>query len=168
MTHTSTRQAESHEHRATGNLPESGSVASKAQSAADKHANFEAEAKHVQEKLEHDPASITSGDATHTESLEHRALGYRPPKDSVSAEAKRVAAANEQGKDTTTSAAEAKFQEAVDIVAPKMQHEPEKVNEEDANLLHSADRRAHGTVEKGGITAQAQHLAAENKGDTKA
>ena len=46
------RLAESREHRATGSLPESGSVAAHAQSAADKQANLEHAEQHVKSKLE--------------------------------------------------------------------------------------------------------------------
>lgn len=38
---------------------------------------------------------------------------------------------------------------------------------EDANLLRSRETRAHGTTEKGGITAQVQHQAAVNEGATR-
>ncbi|KAL9056149.1 MAG: hypothetical protein Q9162_003110 [Coniocarpon cinnabarinum] len=154
--------AESREHRATGREPEPGSLASQAQSAADKHANMHDVADKVESKLHSDPSSITPGEASTLESREHRATGHRPEKDSLSAEAKRTVAHNE-----TQAQREAQLQDAINVVAPKVANDPKHVTEEDANLLHSAERRAHGTVEKGGITAQAQHLAAENKGATK-
>ena len=160
------RTAESREHRATGHYPEAGSTISKAQSEADKAANFDAAAKEIYAKLEQDPSSITSADAAHLESREARAAGRNRPSDSIAAKAKSIAAANE-GATNEPVAKEHAFEEAVNIIAPKMAHEPEHITDEDANLLHSADRRAHGTVEKGGITAQAQHLAAENKGATR-
>jgi len=47
--------------------------------------------------MRNDPASVTKEDAAHLESAESRALGgVRPPKDSVAAEAKRLATANEK------------------------------------------------------------------------
>ena len=62
---------------------------------------------------------------------------------------------------------EQEFQEAVGAIEPKIASNSKQVTEEDANLLHSTESRAYGVTEKGGITAQAQHLAAENKGATK-
>lgn len=73
------------------------------------------------------------------ESRVHRATGTQPPPGSTVAQAQSAADK------------EANFKQAVDSVAPKMQHEPEHITREDASLLHSADRRAHGTVEKGGV-----------------
>jgi hypothetical protein len=57
---------------------------------------------------------------------------------------------------------ERNFLQAVDIVEPKITNAPETVTKEDADLLHSREVRAHGAVEKGGITAHAQSLAAKN------
>lgn len=98
------------------------------------------------------------------ESREHRATGHYPEPGSTVANAQSAAdkAANNQAGNK-----EQEFQQAVNTIAPKMAHEPDHITEEDARLLHSADRRAHGNVEKGGVTAQAQHLAAENKGAAK-
>lgn len=58
---------------------------------------------------------------------------------------------------------EANLAEAQDRVVPKMEHEPEHVTKEDASLLRSRETRAHAATEKGGVTATAQHLAAENE-----
>lgn len=58
---------------------------------------------------------------------------------------------------------EENFQEAIDIVAPKMANAPENVTKEDGDLLHSREQRARGITEKGGIASQAQQMAAENK-----
>ena len=158
---------ESLEHRALGYRPQPGSTASKAQSSADKAANFEATAQQIGEKMHTDPSSVTSSDASTLESREHKAEGHRPGPDSLAAEAKRLASANEKGQTRIAGGAkENEFQQAVNVVKPKMDNDPAHVTEEDAKLLHSADRRAHGNVEKGSITSQAQHLAAENKGDT--
>ena len=67
----------------------------------------------------------------------------------------------------TKEAKELDFKKAANIIVPKMLHDPEHITKEDADLLHSTDRRAHSTVEKGGVTAQAQHLAAKNEASTK-
>ena len=53
--------------------------------------------------------------------------------------------------------------EAEEKVIPKMQEDPEQVTKEDANLLRSRETRAHGSTQKGGVAATAQHMAAENE-----
>lgn len=70
-----------------------------------------------------------------------------------------VASRSDQGQQQR----EENFQEAVNVVAPKMANAPETVTKEDGDLLHSREQRARGVTEKGGIASQAQHLAAENK-----
>ena len=137
--------------------------------------------------------AISSQDANYLKSREARATGQaQPPKDSLSAEAQRLAAANERGATTTTASTtsatsgttatsgqgltseqqshltkERNFQRAVDEVGAKMENDPGSVTKEDGDLLHRREQRAHGVTEKGGIAAQAQHLAAENMGATK-
>jgi hypothetical protein len=148
--------------------------------------NFESAAQDVVGKMKTDPDSITSDDANYLKSREARATGQaQPPKGSVSAEAQRLASANEKGttaqstsqstlQNTTQRTGplnpseqsqltkERNFEQAVDQVASKMQNDPAKVTEEDANLLHSREHRARGSTEKGGIAAQAQSIASEN------
>jgi hypothetical protein len=58
---------------------------------------------------------------------------------------------------------EKNFQDAVDLIEPKIANAPDTVTKEDADLLHSREVRAHGGAEKGGITAQAQSLAVKNE-----
>jgi len=100
----------------------------------------------------------------------------QPPKDSISADAQRLATANEQGTTPRQSGngpldpaeqsqitKESNFQQAVDEVGQKMAKEPNSVTKEDASLLHSREQRAHGTTEKGGIAAQAHSLATDNE-----
>lgn len=52
--------------------------------------------------------------------------------------------------------------EAVYIVEPKIVNASETVTTEDTDLLHSREVRAYELVERGGITAHAQSLAAKN------
>lgn len=130
-----------------------------------------------------DPASITSEDASYLKSREARATGQgQPPKDSISAEAQRLASANEQGIARGTSQGtastsssdltpeeqslltkESNFQVAASEVTQKMASQPEDVTKEDGDLLHSREQRARGRTEKQGIAAQAQSLASENQ-----
>lgn len=126
-------------------------------------------------------------DFSQLESRESRALGgIRPPTDSIAAEAKRMAHANERGETLSYIAAtstsqtstlpdrstranhqkEANFQAAVDAIAPKMQNDPSSITKEDANLLRSCEARAHGQSKNGGITAQAQRFAVGPKVST--
>jgi hypothetical protein len=58
---------------------------------------------------------------------------------------------------------EKNFQNAVKIIMPKLENSPDDITAEDADRLHSREVRAHGSVEKGGIKAQAQSLAAKNE-----
>jgi hypothetical protein len=110
--------------------------------------------------------------------------GIRPPKGSISADAKHLASTYESSASNATSYGapptstgggavppaiqsrldkEANFQEAVDVVGTKMANDPESVTKEDAAYLESRERTAHGVVEKGGIAAQAQRLADKNE-----
>ncbi|KAK8164477.1 hypothetical protein IWX90DRAFT_437020, partial [Phyllosticta citrichinensis] len=87
---------ESVEHKALGHRPPSGSVAAQVQAMADKVENFHKVADEIEEKLRVSPSSVTKEDAQHVLSKEHKVLGHYPPKDSISAAAQRVAAANER------------------------------------------------------------------------
>ncbi len=70
---------------------------------------------------------------------------------------------NIRGADRPHMHREKNFQNAVKIIMPKLENSPDDITKEDADLLHSREVRAHGGVEKGGITAQAQSLAARNE-----
>lgn len=50
----------------------------------------------------------------------------------------------------------------VNIIEPKLKHDPSSITKEDANLLRSADVRAHGHTEKGGYVAHVQSIADKN------
>lgn len=54
------------------------------------------------------------------------------------------------------------FKAAAAEIGDKIANHPGAVTQDDAKLLHSREQRAHGHTEKGGIAAQAQHLAAGN------
>ncbi|KAF2088304.1 hypothetical protein K490DRAFT_64982 [Saccharata proteae CBS 121410] len=54
------------------------------------------------------------------------------------------------------------FEVVANMVKNKMEHDPKSVTGDDAKLLVSREQRAHGHVEKGGITSQAQSLADKN------
>lgn len=132
--------------------------------------NFESAAQDVLSKMQKDPSSVTPEDANHLKSREARATGQaQPPKDSVSADAQRLASANEQGTAPKTGplspeeqshlTKERNLEAAVDQVGSK---DPAQVTQDDANLLHSREQRAHGHTEKGGVASQAQQIATEN------
>ena len=80
------RLAESRAHRAAGHV-DKGSISAQAQSAADKYANLDTTAKQAVDKLQHEPSSITSADASEIMSKEHKAWGYRPEPGSISSTA---------------------------------------------------------------------------------
>jgi len=132
-------------------------------------------------------------DAAYLESRESRALGgIRPPKESVAAEAKRMASANvraaasaignsdgntarvEPTPDKTTNAVantsgkadnglEAEFYDAEQSLSHKIETDPSSITSDDANHLHSLERRARGNGEKGGVAATAQSIVAKNQ-----
>ncbi|KAI9694534.1 MAG: hypothetical protein M1822_000150 [Bathelium mastoideum] len=177
------RLVQSREQRAMGGQrPPAGSLAAEAQSVADREQNFEQAAAEVGDKMHTAPETVTSADAQYLHSREARAVGgNNVPPDSFASTAQRLAAANEQGVTSSVEGAgqamdpatqshlhkEQNFRDVANTVSAKMANEPEHVTREDANLLHSREQRAHGHTDKGGIAAQAQHLAAENEGKTK-
>lgn len=182
----------------------------------------------MMEKMQHDPAHVTARDANHLESKEARAAGIRhPAKDSISAEAKRMAAANETGRDPVAAATKVadpagvakhktdgtadgaveqtpkakgggkpgrasigkgngtvngmtngaskkedkvlamkELKNAIDTIEPKIYHEPHAINDDDAEWLEYAEKKAHGHVRKESYAAKALSLAKENKAAT--
>ncbi|TIA18943.1 hypothetical protein D6C80_03138 [Aureobasidium pullulans] len=153
------------------NGPVKGSQSAQMQSEVGKTQNFESAAQDVLSKMQKDPSSITPEDANYLKSREARATGQaQPPKDSVSADAQRLASANERGTAPKTGpldpaeqsqvTRERNFEEAVNQVGSK---DPTQVTQDDANLLHSREQRAHGHTEKGGAASQAQSIATENQ-----
>ena len=98
----------------------------------------------------------------------------QPPKDSLSAEAQRVAAVNEgatkqsqsapAGTDPSSQSAadrQENFEQVAADLAPKV--DDQTVTKEEADLLHSREHRAYGETQKGGIASQAQSIASEKK-----
>ncbi|KAF2228939.1 hypothetical protein EV356DRAFT_571523 [Viridothelium virens] len=173
------RTVQSREQRAMdGQRPPPGSIAAQAQSIADKEKNFEQAAEEVTGKMATAPEEVTSSDAQYLQSREARVVGGdNVPSDSLASDAQRVASANEQGGTSIGRGGldpaaqshmqkEQNFRDVVNTVGTKMANDPEQVTKDDANLLHSREQRAHGHTDKGGITAQAQQLAAENEGKT--
>ncbi|KAH0145463.1 hypothetical protein KCU67_g12628, partial [Aureobasidium melanogenum] len=85
------------------------------------------------------------------------------------ADAQRLAAANEKGTAPKTGplnpaeqshlTKERNLEQAVNQVGSK---DPSQITQDDANLLHSREQRAHGHTEKGGVASQAQSIATEN------
>ncbi|KAG9651661.1 hypothetical protein KCU95_g11142, partial [Aureobasidium melanogenum] len=152
------------------NGPVKGSQSAQMQSQVGKVQNFENAAQDVLSKMQQDPSSITADDANYLKSREARATSQaQPPKDSVSADAQRLAAANEKGAAPKTGplspaeqshlTKERNLEQAVNQVGSK---DPSQITQDDANLLHSREQRAHGHTEKGGVAAQAQSIATEN------
>lgn len=136
--------------------------------------NFEQAASEVASKMESDPSSITSQDAAYLKSREARATGQaQPPSDSLSADAQRLASANEGATTTTKSAMTPgeqsasdrieNFEQVAEDVAEKMKRDPGSLSKEEADLMHSREQRAFGTTSKGGIASQAQKLVNENE-----
>ncbi|KAK4998538.1 hypothetical protein LTR66_002244 [Elasticomyces elasticus] len=157
-----------------GTTPRNDPLNSQGQSTMTRESNFEQAAQEVGDKMQNAPETVTAEDANYLKSREARVMGQaQPPKDSISADAQRLAAANEQGKapsnDRTSPKAhsalakEKNFQQAVAEVGERMKSAPHTVTQEDADLLHSREHRARGFTEKGGITSQAQILASQNK-----
>ncbi|KAI4723222.1 hypothetical protein E4T48_00529 [Aureobasidium sp. EXF-10727] len=152
------------------NGPVKGSESAQMQSQVGKVQNFESAAQDVLGKMQQDPNSITAEDANYLKSREARATGQaQPPKDSVSAEAQRLASANERGAAPKTGpldpaeqshlTKERNLEQAINQVGSK---DPSQITQDDANLLHSREQRAHGHTEKGGVASQAQSIANEN------
>nr|POF26077.1 hypothetical protein CFP56_22225 [Quercus suber] len=153
-----------------------GSTSAEMQSQVGKTRNFEQAVQEVGSKMQHDPAHVATEDAAYLKSREARAIGQgQPPADSISADAQRLASANEgatkapatKRRDDPASQSTAdrvhNFEAVADRVASKMANQPEAVTKEDGDLLHSREQRAFGTTSKGGIASQAQSLAAENE-----
>ncbi|RMY98090.1 hypothetical protein D0862_07763 [Hortaea werneckii] len=149
------------------------------QSAQTKVHNYEQAASEVGSKMQNAPGSVTEADAAYLHSREARASGQaNPPPGSLSAQAEHLAAVNEghataqasaggENNDPASQSAKDRLrnlEEATSQVGQKMARDPEHVTKDDANLLHSREERAFGETEKGGISAQAQSMAAQNEG----
>lgn len=120
------------------------------------------------------PEDITSEDANYLKSREARAIGQpQPPEDSISSDAQRLASANkshmawhltpeQQSEEQFLKTLERSYQDVAAIIGEKITNDPEHVTQEDANLVQSREQKAHGHTNKGGISAQAMHLATQN------
>ncbi|KAF7186272.1 hypothetical protein HII31_12347 [Pseudocercospora fuligena] len=157
--------------------PEKGSLSAQMQSQVGKTQNFEQAAQEISSKMSSNPSSITSQDAAYLKSREARATGQaQPPSDSLSADAQRLASANEgatapNSKSASSMTSEEQsasdrienFEQVAENVAEKMKRDPNSLTKEEADLMHSREQRAFGTTSKGGIASQAQSLADENE-----
>ncbi|EOD45281.1 hypothetical protein UCRNP2_8010 [Neofusicoccum parvum UCRNP2] len=183
ITHEDAARVQSAEHHALGHRPPHDSVAAQTQ------ANFHKAADVVQKKLENDPPSVTGEDAKHIMSVEHKALGHMPPKDSISAAVQRTASANERSSDgiairthapvtrdrresiagsgQSNITREKNFEITAQEMMAKLENHPEDITGDDAKHMRRADTRAHGGTEKGSLTAQVQSEAAKHENDAK-
>jgi hypothetical protein len=154
--------------------PAKGSASAQMQSQATKVNNFEQAAQEIGSKMENQPESVSSQDAAYLKSREARVIGQgQPPANSISAEAQRLASANEGETRQGTNSADAveqsandrvnNFEAVANDVARKLANDPESVTREEAALLHSREQRAFGSTSKGGIASQAQSVVAENE-----
>ncbi|KAK4634632.1 hypothetical protein CLAFUW4_00959 [Fulvia fulva] len=155
--------------------PAKGAMSAEMQSQVGKARNFEQAAQEIGQKMQSDPAAVSSEDAAYLKSREARAIGQgQPPADSISADAQRLASMNEGNtklKDANDmdpaeqSAADRieNFENVAEQVAPKLATNPEQVTKDEADLLHSREQRAFGNTSKGGVASQAQSAVAENE-----
>lgn len=142
-----------------------GSASAQLQSQVAKERNAQRAEEEVAQKLKTNPGSVSIDDAAYVQSREARASGGVSELTSAAhktAYANELARAEQSAFDRT-----ANYAEAAHRVGSKMATDQSSVTKEDANLLHSRETRAFGATEKGGLTSQAQRLAAENAGETK-
>ncbi|KAF2836235.1 hypothetical protein M501DRAFT_1019037 [Patellaria atrata CBS 101060] len=133
-----------------------GSEVAEIQSKVAKEQNFEAALHQVEDKLQNDPSTVTKEEATRLASLAQRAHG-------PTAIAKGSEVAEIQSKITK----EQNYQEAAAQMLDHINSAPETITTAEAQHLHRLDARAHGinNIQKDGITAKAQSLAAANERD---
>jgi hypothetical protein len=131
--------------------PSAGSATSPSeQSRKDKEAVLHKTEDALRPKIENEPDHITKEDAAILERRERRAHGVIPA-DSLAAQAQSLADNN------------ANLHEVEVTLRPKIENEPDK---EDAALLESRERKAHGNIEKGSMASCAQSLV--DKAETQA
>ncbi|KAI9715215.1 MAG: hypothetical protein M1828_000913 [Chrysothrix sp. TS-e1954] len=139
-----------------------GSTSAQMQSEMTKQANAEQVDAHVADKLAKGEP-ITKQEASLAESRESRAMGgQRPPPGSVAAQAQSAAA-----KDAAAPQKDANLAKTTSDVKAKLDSAPQTVTPDDANKARSAETKAKGVTEKGGVAAQAQSQAAANQGTKK-
>lgn len=175
------------ETRATGRR-EKGGTAARAQSLADQNKNppsnntsgqslrdvearFQDATERVVPKMENEPGTVTQADASYMSSAETMATGGRA-KGGVAAQAESLADQNKNPSASKNAYGQSRgnqglrFQAATDRVVPKMEMEPEAITQADASYLSSAETKATGRRERGGLAAQAESLADQNKSPT--
>jgi hypothetical protein len=164
-----------------------GSASAQMQSEMTKERNFEQAAQEIGSKMQQAPGNVNSEvrrtpessypclatdihqDAAYLKSREARVMGQgQPPSDSISADAERLAAANEGATKSQSGPLDPAEQSTLDRahnfenlatdVASKMAKDPAHVTKEEADMLHSREQRAFGETSKGGIASQAQSL----------
>jgi hypothetical protein len=147
------------------------------------HPELESELQHefaeIQPKVEQ--GTVTKEEANHLHSLEARAHGHtekggltahaqsvaakRERKSSLSDASNSQATSNNQGispEERSHRDKEANLRKVEFALRPKIENEPEHVSKEDASLLVSRERRAHGIIEQGSLASEAQSLADKN------
>lgn len=127
------------------------------ESQEDKEHKYKAAVERVQEKIWNDPSAVTQKDADKLQSLEMQAHGT-VEKDGYTSHLQSTIKRRQ-----SEAARQHELAEAVELIKPKMEHEPEHVNQDDASLVKSAEMKAHGSVEKGGFAANVQRLATQNE-----
>lgn len=147
------------------------------------HPELEAELQHEFAKIEPkvEQGTVTKEEANHLHSLEARAHGHTE-KGGLTSIAQSVAARRERNmslSDASNSQTspgnqgidpqeqshrdkEGNLRKVEFALRPKVEQDPEHVTKEDASLLVSRERRAHGVIEKGSLAAEAQSLADKN------
>ncbi|KAL8700412.1 MAG: hypothetical protein Q9201_005459 [Fulgogasparrea decipioides] len=147
---------------------------SNTQSQLDRQANYEDVASKVGGKLVNEPGNVTKKEADLLHSREQRAFGVTE-KGGLASQTQHQAAENEGATTTRSTAAptnpnvqsqldrQANYEDVASKVGSKLANDPEHINKEEADLLHSREQRAFGHTEKGGLAAQAQHQAAANQ-----
>ncbi|KAK7543540.1 hypothetical protein IWX49DRAFT_330054 [Phyllosticta citricarpa] len=107
-------------------------------------------------KAKEDPLHVTKEDAARLESVEHKALGYRPPSSSVAAQVQAMADKVEN------------FHKIADNIEQKLREHPSSVTKQDAQQVLSKEHKVLGHYPpKGSISAAAQRVAAANERQAK-
>lgn len=149
------------------------------------HPELEAELQEEYAKIEPkvEQGIVTKAEADHLHSLEARAHGHTE-KGGLTAIAQSVAAKRERQlslsegviqepnpseprkaitpQEQSREDKEVNLHQVEEALRPKIENCPEEVTKENASLLESRERRAHGVIEKGSLAAEAQSLADKN------
>ena len=147
------------------------------------HPELEAELQQEYAKVEEHlkEGTVTKAEADHLHSLEARCHGHTE-KGGLTSLAQSVAAkrerqhsdaSNKQGHSRTPSLTltpaeqsrkdkETALHKTQDAIRVKLETDPEHITKEDAALLERRERRAHGAIPLGSLTAEVQSLADKN------